>query len=324
MELAYQKQVKPAGVLRFPERPSAAKSRTRIVQPGEHPVDAAQRLREHEKSVQTSMAILKNISFQVRHRKPALMAFCGAVMEIFFKIAIETIGEINRMVSYFLERGKFRDACLFVVGCNTALRTSDVLCLRWKDFLREDGSMRECTDIVEGKTQKRRRIWFGEAVREAVLLYLTHLSRPFYPDGYVFVSESGNVGHVPLSERKLPPERRSRELSPQPLSKCTAANIIRKAAQELGLYTAERRVSSYTMRKTALNAMGGFVDGVPLPDGMGDKMAGVLLAQITGNHTSARTTSQYYLELQTRAALEAVLRLNLGLDAIRAYQEVSR
>jgi len=286
MGQACQARKKPAGVLRFPGGP-AARSRKRVVQPGEHPVDAARRIREQEKSVQS----------------------------------LGTVREIDRMVSYFLERGKFRDACLFVVGCNTALRTSDILCLRWKDFLDEDLRMRESADIIEGKTQKRRRIYYNEAVREVVLLYRLHLCRPFDLNGYVFVSEGHNVGHVPLSQRHLPKEEQTRELSPQPLSVCTAANIIRKAAQALGLYTPSRRVSSYTMRKTALSAMGGFVDGVPLPDGMGKKMAGVMLAQIAGNHASAQTTSKYYLELQTRAVGEAALHLNLGLDALRAYQE---
>jgi len=279
---------KPGLVIQFPEKSKT--SRTTVVQPGEHPVDAAQRVKSHETAVRE----------------------------------LDSIDEVNRMVTYFLERGKFRDACFFVVGCNTALRPGDVLVLRWKDFFNEDMSLRSGIDIIESKEQKRKTICYNEAVREAVLLYKNNLRRPFYLDGYVFVSEGSRSGHIPLEQRGLPAKKRKPTVEVQPISRFTATKVIQKAAKELGLYTDDRHISAYTMRKTALNATGGFMDGVDLQKGTIDKIVGLMLAKSMGNHADFATTSKHYLHLEDKVLGEVTLKMNLGLEAIQRYKDMSK
>ena len=51
--------------------------------------------------------------------------------------------KIDRIKHILVEQGRYRDLLLFVVGINTALRVSDLLKLRIRDFVVEDRTLRD-------------------------------------------------------------------------------------------------------------------------------------------------------------------------------------
>jgi len=73
-------------------------------------------------------------------------------------------------------QGRFRDLLLFVVGVNTALRISDVLCLRISDFLDEKRHLRRRFWIREQKRGKRQEVVVNESIRAAFIEYLAAYS----------------------------------------------------------------------------------------------------------------------------------------------------
>ena len=76
---------------------------------------------------------------------------------------------------------------LFVTGCNTNLRVSDLRGLTWRNVW-DDGTTDLCEhiNIVEQKTGKKRRIKMSENIAEALTYLLANLGRTPAPDEPIF------------------------------------------------------------------------------------------------------------------------------------------
>ena len=190
-----------------------AETELKLVQPGQHPMDVARVIESKKTAVK----------------------------------ALTSTNEVDMMVTYFLERGKYRDACLFVIGCNTNLRISDILQFRWKDILIDENTARLSDVTIEQKTKKFRRLYYNAAIAEAVWLYREHLGHDCNPDDFMFTSDSTKKCYVPLDCRRRKEDRKT-VLQTQPMHTRSAARIIRTAAKELGLYTEDRHVATHSMR----------------------------------------------------------------------------
>jgi len=77
--------------------------------------------------------------------------------------------------------------CLFVVGCNTNLRVSDLRNLSWRNVW-DEGTTDLCEHInlTEIKTGKKRRIKLTETMAEGVNYLLDNLGRTPEPDEAIF------------------------------------------------------------------------------------------------------------------------------------------
>lgn len=229
---------------------------------------------------------------------------------------LNSVDEINQMVRFFLDRDRVRDALLFIVQCNTALRISDTLWLRWGEVL---------SDFFSTKTQKsgfkkRITIYPNQAVREAAELYMIVANRPCYATDYVFVSEGHRTGHTPILDRK--PARvsvRQQTIEVQPLRVETMSRMMTKAGKESGLATLERRISTHTARKTHSNAILGLVDGFDLDDRLLNRASRLQIAQFALGHSKASTTAEHYQSKRVHREICAMM--NFGLDEIRAYKK---
>lgn len=115
----------------------------------------------------------------------------------------------------YLECWNVRNWFLFVLGINTGLRVSDLVALRVCDL------RGEYLDLREQKTNKHRRIFINDSLRDNFQYYVK-LERLQDCD-YLFPSQKG--GHV---------------------SKDRAYRIIRAVGDQLGLDA----IGSHTMRKT--------------------------------------------------------------------------
>ncbi|WP_456266659.1 MULTISPECIES: site-specific integrase [unclassified Bacillus (in: firmicutes)] len=114
---------------------------------------------------------------------------------------------------YFKERNK-RNLLLLVAGINLGLRISDLLQLRVKDVKKQYVSLRE------KKTGKEKRIKINKTLRKALDQYINDRD----DQEYVF---------------------RSREGLNKPISRSSAYNILREAAEYVGLDS----IGTHTLRK---------------------------------------------------------------------------
>jgi len=76
---------------------------------------------------------------------------------------IRDIEKINDIKKYFSAKENYRDLLLFVLWINSALRISDLLNLKVKDFL-ENWKIKKYTTIKEIKTGKTRKVFINENI----------------------------------------------------------------------------------------------------------------------------------------------------------------
>lgn len=227
--------------------------------------------------------------------------------------------EVNRMVSYFLERGDYRDAFLIVLGCNTGLRPEDLMDYRWRNIF--DGDALKYVHVKkERKTQKNRYVYLNQAVSEMAWLYRNHLGDEYAPDAYCFASCGPRKGHVPQDWRKEDKGKRVYSIETQPMHTRSVTRIIRNAAKELGLYRDDRRLASYSMRKTAISAPTGLVKGISRSEDLEEMMKGLPIAQTIGGHENVQTTLNNYVGVKKHILEEAYQTMNFGLEAIQRYK----
>lgn len=228
-------------------------------------------------------------------------------------LPFKSTDEVNLVVSYLLGKAKYRDACLFVMGCNFGLRVDDLLHIRWRDLLVDDGTIRPTVELVEKKNKNSKRIFVNEAVRAAVGLYMNHLPHTPDFDKYIFVSEGrrkrakavatkdGNIG-----------------MEEQPLTEQLVSGVIRAATAAVGLTTGGRRFSTHSMRKTCFRAAYGAVEGVNLPPVTEVSAMRLAYVRKLAGHSKDSITMDY-IDFEDLFDEGTYLALNLGLEAVQEY-----
>lgn len=148
----------------------------------------------------------------------------------------ENRDQITAVIDYFLSKGNYRGAAMFVTGLCTGLRISDICALKVSDVLVDVPALqfKRVIDIREQKTGKRTcsiddEMLITEAMRKYISLYIEHCYRQysFSADSYLFASNKGHgltAMNTDYANRMLKP-------------------AMQAAAPHL-------RVSSHSMRKT--------------------------------------------------------------------------
>lgn len=134
--------------------------------------------------------------------------------------------DIDLLKHYFLSLKEYRDYTLFVLGINTALRISDLLCLKWEDVY--DFTLNQYKThiyIVEQKTKKRTCIALNKNCLAALHLLMKH-NKPQTGNEYILCS-------------RYNPYRQ--------ISRNRAYHIIKKAAISNNI---EGNISCHSLRKT--------------------------------------------------------------------------
>jgi len=130
--------------------------------------------------------------------------------------------QLRQMLDYCLSRGQVRDYALIVLGVHTALRISDLLCLRWSDVYNfELGVFRTHLAVTEKKTRKRKMIALNKHALQALRLYF-----PQRRGSYIFQSNRHTAAAI---------------------SRTQAYRIIRAAARAAGI---TEQISCHSLRKT--------------------------------------------------------------------------
>ncbi len=148
---------------------------------------------------------------------------------------IKSMDDIMRISEYLLDKKRWRDYMLFIVGINFGLRASDLRLLRFSNLINDNLTFKDSFPVLEKKTKntrkkrKNRYITINTAVIEAVTTYLEHTPNVCLSD-YMFRSASRNSKglNAPISVRAM-------------------NDILYGIADELHLAS---KISTHTLRKT--------------------------------------------------------------------------
>ena len=194
---------------------------------------------------------------------------------------VRDMKDVKRIYDWFKENRSEKLAELFYIGCNVALRASDLLSLKFSDFKNS-----EFIDLTERKTGKYKRIPITPGVREAVeRLKVYYSSRKFYLNKeftpvYLFQSTGNRAFHL------------CQPICIQWLSAC-----FRQCAKDLDF---EFNFNTHSMRKTwGYQAY--------------ERGEDILYIQALFNHSNQRVTLNYIGV--TRSTIEQMYRDN-SLDFI--------
>ena len=202
---------------------------------------------------------------------------------------IKSMDDIQRISRYLIEKERYRDNMLFIVGINFGLRASDLRMLRFCDLITENFLFKDSFPVFEKKTRntrkkkKNRYISINTAVIEAVTLYLENTDGVTLSD-YMFTSNSHNRG-----------------LSEEPLTVVSIERILKGIARDLDLNI---RVATHTLRKTFCYHQ--------MVMSNNDSRKLMLLQKMLGHSTMAQTLD--YIGITSEEIKDAYMRLNLGSE----------
>ena len=200
---------------------------------------------------------------------------------------IKSMDDIIRISQFLIEKKRFRDNMLFIIGINFGLRVSDLRTLRFSHLINDDCTFRDRFPILEKKTkntrkhQRNRYISINTAVVEAVTLYLENTPGVHLSD-YMFRSASNNG----CNENK-------------PISKQAVDAVLKGVAKDRGL---GNRMATHSLRKT-------FAYHQMVMSG-NDPRKLLLLQKMFGHSTAAQTLD--YIGITSEEIDEAYRMLNLG------------
>lgn len=222
--------------------------------------------------------------------------------------ALESDEDIDNVILYCLEQGRWRDALLFVFGFNSGLRISDIIS-RCVDDVMQDGTFVTSCRIVEQKKSNRDvvkpvTIYINQAVKEMLELYFKKAPN-LTPHYYLFENYGRGAELVEKNGVMVRPN----------ISRQTAWKIVKNTIAEVGI---SGRYGTHTLRKTPVWSL------IAKPQDEANTIVknqnGLQAAQLLLNHSSAQSTLHYVGVLEKQLELY-YMNLNLGLDAIRKFKE---
>lgn len=97
--------------------------------------------------------------------------------------------DLSAMHSYFVNHNQMRNDVLFIVGINIGLRAGDLLNLRWKTVIGDDGEVVDGVTVKEEKTNKFRTFYFNASCKRSLGKYYKQTNPDL--DSYIFGSQKG-------------------------------------------------------------------------------------------------------------------------------------
>lgn len=176
--------------------------------------------------------------------------------------AIRSYDDFKAIQDYFLKKNDIRDWMMWTIGVSLGLRVSDLLSLKFNNFIETDKiTIKKRIEIYEKKTGKLNNLLITESVKCAILKYIKSIKYNFDLDGYLFASKK--TGGKMYEEHGW--------------------RILSNAGKALGLPIV---VGSHTMRKSFAN-IAACVDSSCVDMNAITKVQGLL------NHSDQRVTMKY-------------------------------
>lgn len=210
--------------------------------------------------------------------------------------------DINRVVSDCLSAGLWRDAMLFVLGCNTAFRISDLLCYRVSDIIGINGEVRLSFIPKEQKNGHFRKVYYNEAIMEMMNLYIKK-DPSLRSSSFLFYNHSRNARLCKMDNETEVYEAMTRQ---------SAGRLIKNTMQRMmidGHYSTHSLRQTFTYHFQKMMFGDSEKMGIPLT---------IQALQMMLGHTRMTSTVHYSKYVEEKIA-GMYGDMNLGLGAIQKF-----
>lgn len=226
--------------------------------------------------------------------------------EVHSAAPIESKADIDKLVLHCLNNGQWRDAMLFVLGFNTAFRIGDLLRYRVSDVVGVDGETRLSFTPQEEKTAHFRKVYYNNAIREMMKLYLEK-DKSLLPSSFLFYNQSRGARLCKMDDGSEVIEAMSRQ---------SAYKLIRRHIEEIGI---KGHYSAHTLRQTFTYQFQDMM--LDDKDKIGTFLTIQALQEILG-HTRVSSTKHYSKRLEQEFA-KVYEEMSLGLGAINTFKSIN-
>lgn len=245
----------------------------------------------------------------------------------------------NAVIDNLLEKGKTRDALMYVLQANFGIRHSDLIKLKLINLIDIDGNFRSKVNWCEQKTSKTRSYIINDAVKAALIIYLRNHTDKKLTD-FLFTSEGKNKGYKKATYKddngkvkalrvngKFVYERDDDgNLIPEPMRRDQAENTLKDALIAIGVKLkndrrckdGEYKLNTHSNRKFYSEKFSE-VAYVLKAEGKLNVDADVLaLVQLDLRHSSMQTTMRYNHSFD-RIKEVVCQHMNIGLSVLERY-----
>ena len=245
----------------------------------------------------------------------------------------------NEVIECLLEKGKTRDALMYVLQANFGIRHSDLIKLKLINLIDIDGNFRDRVNWCEQKTSKTRQYIINDAVKAATIIYLrTHTDKKL--TDFLFTSEGRNKGYkkvMCVDERgkkkamringKFVYERNENgELIPEPTRRDQAENTLKDALITIGVKLkndrrckdGEYKLNTHSNRKLYSEKFSETAYTLKANGKLNIDADILALVQLDLRHSSIQTTMRYNHSFD-RIKEVVCQHMNIGLSVLDRY-----
>lgn len=153
------------------------------------------------------------------------------VIELNIVYPIKDRNKIERLKSFMKNKGKYRELLMFTIAINTPLRITDILSMKWKNFLTHSEEIKVVNSritVVKAGKSKEKSFVLTSSIYEALRLHFNrypYISR----EDYVFASQKTKNGRN------------------WPITRPYVWALLNKYAKAVGI---KERIGVHTLRKT--------------------------------------------------------------------------
>lgn len=253
----------------------------------------------------------------------------------------------NAVIESLLEKGKTRDALMYVLQANFGIRHSDLIKLKLINLIDVDGNFRDKVSWCEQKTSKTRQYVINDAVKAATIIYLRNHTDKKLTD-FLFTAEGKNKGYKKATYKdergkvkalrvngKFVYERdENGNLIPEPMRRDQAENTLKDTLIEIGVRLkndrrckdGEYKLNTHSLRKEYSEKFSEVAYNLKANGKINVDADVLALVQLDLRHSSMQTTMRYNHSFDR--IKEIVCRnMNLGLSVLERflkYDKISR
>ena len=245
----------------------------------------------------------------------------------------------NAVIDNLLEKGKTRDALMYVLQANFGIRHSDLIKLKLINLIDIDGNFRSKVNWCEQKTSKTRSYIINDAVKAALIIYLRNHTDKKLTD-FLFTSEGKNKGYKKATYKddngkvkalrvngKFVYERdENGNLIPEPMRRDQAENTLKDTLIAIGVMLkndrrckdGEYKLNTHSNRKFYSEKFSEVAYALKAEGKLNVDADVLALVQLDLRHSSMQTTMRYNHSFD-RIKEVVCQHMNIGLSVLERY-----
>lgn len=245
----------------------------------------------------------------------------------------------NAVIDNLLEKGKTRDALMYILQANFGIRHSDLIKLKLINLIDIDGNFRSKVNWCEQKTSKTRSYIINDAVKAALVIYLRNHTDKKLTD-FLFTSEGKNKGYKKATYKddngkvkalrvngKFVYERdENGNLIPEPMRRDQAENTLKDTLIAIGVKLkndrrckdGEYKLNTHSNRKFYSEKFSEVAYALKAEGKLNVDADVLALVQLDLRHSSMQTTMRYNHSFD-RIKEVVCQHMNIGLSVLERY-----